>query len=174
MIVNGKALLRAKPIVGMVSEKRRDHGVSWGLAEAGYDIRVRQEVVFETFPNGMARVSIDGGWPQPGRFTLASSVESFRMPRYLVGLVKDKSTWARRGLSVFNTVIEPSWGMGEEAPPEGNYLTLELVFHGEGKLVIPAGAGIAQVLFEELEENAVYTGKYARQEDRPEPARESV
>lgn len=81
------------------------------------------------------------------------------MPNHLVGVVHDKSTWARQGLSVFNTVIEPTW--------EG-YLTLELVYHGNGELLIPAGVGIAQVLFYGLLQEASYAdGKYQNQPDEP-------
>lgn len=86
------------------------------------------------------------------------------MPCDLMGIVHDKSTWARRGLSVFNTVIEPGWH---------GFLTLELVYHGEGELIIPAGAGIAQVVFHMLEEPRAYTGKYQNQPDKPVPARSS-
>jgi dCTP deaminase len=69
---------------------------------------------------------------------LASAIEEFDMPNNLIGIVHDKSTWARRGLSVFNTVIESGWK---------GFLTLELVYHGDEELIIPAGAGIAQVMF---------------------------
>jgi dCTP deaminase len=92
------------------------------------------------------------------RFTLASAIEEFQMPDDLVGIVHDKSTWARKGLSVFNTVVEPSWK---------GYLTLELVYHGWGVLRIPAGAGIAQVLFHQITERATYRGKYQNQPARP-------
>lgn len=146
MILNGEYLLRAKPIADMVPEKRREHGVSYGLTEAGYDVRVKQEIILSPAK----------------RFTLASTVERFEMPPYLVGVVHDKSTWARLGLSVRNTVIEPAW--------EG-WLTLELTYDGDGLLVIPAGAGIAQVLFHELHAPAHYVGKYQGQEDRPVEAR---
>lgn len=80
------------------------------------------------------------------------------MPSNLVGVVHDKSTWARRGLSVLNTVIEPGWK---------GFLTLELVHHGRESLHIPAGAGIAQVIFHQTAERAEYKGKYQNQEDRP-------
>lgn len=146
MILNGQLLLDAAPIHDMVPEKRREHGVSYGLAEAGYDIRIKQDVTLS-----------------PGkRFALASTIERFQMPDHLVGIVHDKSTWARKGLSVFNTVIESGWN---------GWLTLELVYHGDGELVIPAGAGIAQILFHELHAPAAYTGKYQHQEDRPVEAR---
>ena len=40
------------------------------------------------------------------RFILASAIEEFDVPNNLLGIVHDKSSWARKGLSVFNTVIE--------------------------------------------------------------------
>lgn len=92
------------------------------------------------------------------RFRIASTFEYFQMPNNLVAIVHDKSTWARRGLSVFNTVIEPGWR---------GWLTLELVYHRWRPLKIPAGAGIAQVLFHELREPASYGGKYQDQPNRP-------
>jgi len=160
MIYNGLSLLSAAPIKDMLETKERAHGVSHGLAEAGYDIRIKQTVVFAggfTEP----RVWVDGARTS-GRFALASTVDEFHMPPYLVGVVHDKSTWARRGLSVRNTVIEPGWN---------GFLTLELVYDGSGMLEIPAGAGIAQVLFHEVASPAQYDGKYQGQEDRPVEAR---
>ncbi len=142
MIVNGKWLLAARPLEPMFDQKYKAHGVSYGLSEAGYDIRIAQTVVLHPFR----------------RFRLASTIERFKMPDDVVGVVHDKSTNARRGLSVFNTVLEPSW--------EG-WLTLELIYHGWGVLRIPEGAGIAQVLFHRIEERARYTGKYSGQPNRP-------
>jgi dCTP deaminase len=142
MIINGKSLLDDDPLWPMTSLKVRAQGVSYGLSEAGYDIRIKQDV-----------------WLFPGKsFALASSIEKFRMPNDLVGIVHDKSTWARRKLSVFNTVIEPGWV---------GFLTLELVYHGWKPLHIPAGAGIAQVIFHETTLPASYNGKYQNQENRP-------
>jgi dCTP deaminase len=186
MIVNGASLLAAAPIKDMLTTKERAHGVSYGLAEAGYDIRIKQDITFipaghyqyipEQDPNvpyvRMTRKLI--GWdtvfsydpslgPVPtegtsGRFTIASAIEEFQMPHDLVGVVHDKSTWARRGLSVFNTVIEPGWK---------GFLTLELIYHGNEPLHIKAGSGIAQILFSRVENPAAYDGKYQNQADRP-------
>jgi len=142
MIINGTRLLKAAPIKDMLTAKHRAHGVSYGLTEAGYDVRVKQDITLS---------------PQH-RFQLASTVEEFDVPARLVGIVHDKSTHARRGLSVFNTCIEPGWK---------GWLTLELVFHGDGELHIPAGAGIAQILWHELTERAEYSGKYQSQPDMP-------
>lgn len=157
MIINGLALLEAAPIKDMVSEKVREHGVSYGLGEAGYDIRIKQEMRFGK-NGGQSIHQVDAEHWKPGRFTLASAIEEFQMPSNLVGEVKDKSTWARQGLSVFNTVIEPGFVGG---------LTLELVYHGNEELHIPAGAGIAQVVFYQTMESRPYTGKYQGQSTDP-------
>lgn len=142
MIINGERLRGAAPVKPMLADKQRLHGVSHGLSEAGYDIRIAQDV-----------------WLHPlRRFALASSFEYFDMPDYMLGIVHDKSTWARRGLSVFNTVIEPGWH---------GWLTLELVYHGMMPLRIRKGSGIAQVLFHQLTDAAAYAGKYQDQPNRP-------
>jgi len=142
MVVNGKTLLDFAPIKSMLTFKQYEHGVSYGFSEAGYDIRIKQNI------------SLD---PE-NRFSIASAIEEFSMPNFLMGIVHDKSTWARRGLSVFNTVIEPGWK---------GFLTLELVYHGPGTLHISAGSGIAQVIFHEVTDPIVYRGRYQNQEDRP-------
>jgi dCTP deaminase len=146
MIVNGSKLITASPVEPMMKIKMKKHGVSFGLSEAGYDIRIAQDITLHPFK----------------RFSLASTVEHFAMPDNLIGVVHDKSTWARRSLSVFNTVIEPGWR---------GWLTLELVYHGWGVLRIPAGAGIAQVIFHQTMEKALYTGKYQHQQNEPVGAR---
>jgi len=146
MIVNRQALLAAAPIQGMVADKRYHKGFSWGLTECGYDIRIKQSV-----------------WMFPGRrFVLASSMERFALPDTLMGRVLNKSTWARLGVDAsMTTNLEPGW--------EG-FLTLELRYSGWKPIRIPAGVGIAQIIFETLSEPARYTGKYADQADRPVPA----
>lgn len=160
MIVNRQRLLELAPIKNMLSDKQRHNGVSHGLAEAGYDIRIKQDIEFIPHdPDSYGcEIYIDGQHSHSGRFTIASAIEEFDMPSCLVGIVHDKSTWARTGLSVFNTVIEPGWK---------GFLTLELVYHGRQTLRIPAGTGIAQVLFHMIHEDAAYGGKYQNQDDRP-------
>ena len=168
MVFNKERLLILKPIKDMIAgEKHISHGVTHGLTEAGYDIRIAQTIKFDpSRPKYTIEVSENGNVSfQQGRFVLASAIEEFQMPENLVGVVHDKSTWARRGLSVFNTVIEPGWK---------GFLTLELVYHGTEELLIPAGSGIAQVIFHELIIDAAYDGKYNNQEAGPQQARMSV
>jgi dCTP deaminase len=162
MVVNGIDLVTAAPIADMFVHKIKGPHTSHGLAEVGYDIRLKQEVTFMPVSdiNGYLKptVHLVDGESGKGNFCLASAMEAFQMPNYLVGIVHDKSTWARHGLSVFNTVIEPGWR---------GFLTLELVYHGQKELIIPAGSGIAQVIFHKVTRHADYVGKYQDQADKP-------
>ena len=142
MIRNGKKLYRDLPVQPMFDSKIKQHGVSHGLSEAGYDVRIKQSVTLHPFK----------------RFALASTIEYFDLPIDLVGIVHDKSTHIRRALLVGNSVVEPGWR---------GFLTLELFYFGWWPLRIPAGAGIAQVIFHQLETPAEYSGKYQGQPDRP-------
>lgn len=155
MVINGEALEFYKPVIPFVSQKiKHSSGTSYGLGEAGYDIRIKQDILFRDNMVYVGNTLVG----TPGNFTLASSIEKFRMPNHLVAIVHDKSTWARQGLSVFNTVIEPGW--------EG-FLTLELIYHGKKDLLIPSGSGIAQVIFHRIAIPASYDGKYQNQPDKP-------
>lgn len=170
MIINGKALLADPPISEMFTSKQKHNGVSHGLSEVGYDIRIKQDVWFNPPGYHFTGSPLSGpfhmvGSENPrwhsGNFVLASAIEQFDMPNDLMGIVHDKSTWARQGLSVFNTVIEPGWS---------GFLTLELVYHGNQPLHIPAGSGIAQVVFHRITQPASYSGKYQNQADEPVPS----
>lgn len=147
MIINGCTLLAAQPIKNMLAMKVRHNGVSHGLTECGYDIRIKQ-----------------GVWLFPGRsFVLASSLEEFDMPNHLMGRVLNKSTWARRGVDAsMTTNIEPGWK---------GWLTLELCYRRWKPIYIPPGTGIAQVIFETVLHPAAYQGKYQHQPDQPTRAR---
>lgn len=129
-------------------ERTVENGMSYGLSHAGYDVRIAQSIHLEK-----------------GRFELASTIERFRMPNSILGMVHDKSSWARQGLSLFNTVIEPGWH---------GFLTLELVYHGVMPLFIKAGSPIAQIVFMRLTEptEKPYEGKYQNQQSGPQAWRE--
>ena len=47
MIVNQKSLLNAKPIKNMFDKKQHTSTTSFGLSEAGYDIRLKQTITFK-------------------------------------------------------------------------------------------------------------------------------
>jgi dCTP deaminase len=160
MIANRNSLLKLSPIADMCPSKETFAGYSYGMSEAGYDIRIKQKIIFDN-RQGRNLVWVEDVLSS-GTFCLASAIERFQMPTNLVGIVHDKSTWARQGLSVFNTVIEPGWH---------GFLTLELAFKGQGLLEIPAGVGIAQVVFHVTTDLAQYDGKYQNQADKPQEAK---
>lgn len=162
MIINQKDLLALKPLDPMIEDKRKAHGVSWGLSEAGYDVRIKQDIHFY-WNSGYPEIVIED--PTTGTketiydtFCLASTIEQFQLPNSLLGIVHDKSTWARTGVAVQNTVIEPNYK---------GYLTLEITFQRRHDVHIPAGSGIAQILFHEIKTPMSYNGKYQNQEDKP-------
>ncbi|MBL1322203.1 MAG: dCTP deaminase [Methylophaga sp.] len=161
MIINGKKLLEAAPIKNMLGFKDSFSGASHGLSEAGYDIRIAEDIMFMPSKKVTIVMGADETLIESNNFVLASAYEEFQMPNNLVGIVHDKSTWARQGLSVFNTVIEPGWS---------GHLTLELVYHGSKDLHIKAGQGIAQVIFHETVCMSSYDGKYQNQKSGPQPA----
>ncbi len=174
MISNRETLLKAAPIKNMMSTKRRFDGCSHGMSEAGYDIRIAEDINFypgqrtwkfwNNHPPFIVRWQKNAEWADDmifGNFCLASTIEEFQMPSNLTGIVHDKSTWARRGLSVFNTVIEPGWN---------GFLTLELVFNGSEPIKIASGTGIAQVVFHETRQHITYDGKYQNAKAGPQEA----
>lgn len=122
------------------SERLNAFGMSYGLSSCGYDIRVAESFII---------------WPD-SKVKLASSMERFSMPDNLCGRVHDKSTWARLGLFVQNTIIEPGWC---------GYLTLELTNNSDLTREIKAGMPIAQIIFEMLDATTrqPYEGKYQNQ-----------
>lgn len=122
-------------------------GMSFGLSPAGYDVRVAEDC-----------------WLYSGMFMLASTVEHFTMPNDVLGVVHDKSTWARLGIAVQNTVIEPGWR---------GHLTLEITNHSRSPIAIEGGSPIAQIVLHRLEEptEQPYDGKYQDQESGPQQPR---
>lgn len=167
MILSGQTI-RQRGIFTPFNEKGRQRGMSYGLSQAGYDVRIDLKNVTQ---RSLVRHNASGdactGWfieLEPGGFMLASTVEHFDMPSDVVGIVHDKSTWARLGLAVQNTVAEPGWR---------GYLTIELTNHGHEPLRIYQGDPIAQVVchLTDAPVEAPYEGKYQDQERGPQKAR---
>lgn len=140
--------------------------MTYGLGPCGYDIRIgkidRKVWIGESSVpyNDPSYPTVKAWTVRPNDFILLSSLERIRLPYDLVGYVRDKSTLARRGLALQNTVLEPGW--------EG-YITLELSNHGADDVRIEEGMPIGQVMFELLDQptNKPYTGKYQDQPNRP-------
>lgn len=138
MIASNQTLWKLKPVAPMCS-RSKFNGMTYGVGPAGIDLRIAEDIYLD--PNG---------------FKLASCLERFEMPFNLLGVVHDKSTWARLGLCVQNTVIEPGWH---------GYLTIELTNHSNKLLDIKRGTPICQVVFHVLDETTSlpYEGKYQDQ-----------
>jgi dCTP deaminase len=149
----------------------RDGNISYGLSSYGYDIRVSSEFkVFTNVHNSIVDpknfddrsfVDIEGSECiiPPNSFALASTEEHFRIPRNVLVICVGKSTYARCGLIVNVTPLEPTW--------EG-YLTLEISNTTPLPAKVYGGEGIAQLLFFEGDEEpetayADRQGKYMEQ-----------
>jgi dCTP deaminase len=150
----------------------RDGKISYGLSSYGYDIRVSSEFkVFTNVYNAVvdpkrfdARSFVDVCGPEciipPNSFALARTEEYFRIPRNVLAICVGKSTYARCGLVVNVTPLEPTW--------EG-YLTLEISNTTPLPAKVYGGEGIAQLLFFEGDElpEVAYSdrkGKYMNQQ----------
>lgn len=150
------------------AESTQLHGMSFGLSSAGYDIRVGK-MNYPVSPGQEFQTPDDLDAPTsislyPGQFMLAASFERFKLPHDLLAIVHDKSTLARQGVALQNTVLEPGW--------EG-WITLELSNHGPKPVRIIAGQPIAQVVFHVLDHatEQPYRGKYQNQDAEPVPAK---
>ena len=150
-------------------ERTVANGKTYGLSSAGYDVRIDLP---NKYPDSeMMPDELRGYTPciflQRHSYRLASTLERFNMPKNVMGIVHDKSSWARKGVCVQNTVIEPGWC---------GFLTLEITNHGDESQIIKPGDAIAQIVFHFLDEQTEqpYTGKYQNQMPGPQPAIEET
>jgi dCTP deaminase len=165
-VLSAQTIRRLKPLKPLLPRTQHpESGCSFGLSACGYDIRLDQDVVL-----------------RPGEFKLASSIEKFKMPSNVVGIVHDKSTWIRRGLCVFNTVIEPGWcgfltlELKNVNPETSMPFTSEVYGYREPTIRLVAGTPIAQVIFSFLDEatEQMYEGKYQNQKRGPVAAKDGA
>lgn len=169
MILSAQTILKRK-IITPAQPRTVIRGRTFGLSAAGYDVRVdfsqgrySARQMCRNNPNPQRS---DGPPIKDGDFLLAATMEHFNMPDDVMGIVHDKSSWARQGLCVQNTVIEPGWR---------GHLTLELTYQGPGDCMVTLihGDPIAQIVFHLLDEPTVYpySGKYQDQEPGPQEVR---
>jgi dCTP deaminase len=149
----------------------REGVISYGLTSYGYDMRVADE--FKVFtnvwnvvvdpkhfdPRSFVDMKADYIDIPPNSFALARSMEYFRIPRNVSCLVIGKSTYARTGILVNITPLEPEW--------EG-FVTIEISNTTPLPARIYANEGIGQVLFFESDEECEVSyadkkGKYQGQ-----------
>lgn len=104
-----------------VEHQERDGVISYGLSSYGYDARVSDEFkIFTNVDNALvdpknfsANSFVDRKTEvcviPPNSFVLARTVEYFRIPRDVLVICLGKSTYARCGIIVNVTPLEPEW-----------------------------------------------------------------
>jgi dCTP deaminase len=135
---------------GQVRESASGKVISYGTSSYGYDVRCSDE--FKIFTNinsaivdpknfdsnSFVDVKSDVCIIPPNSFALARTVEFFRIPRDVLTICLGKSTYARCGIIVNVTPLEPEW--------EG-HVTLEFSNTTTLPAKIYANEGVAQMLF---------------------------
>src|SRR3979409_280664 len=138
-----------------VENLTREGVISYGVSSYGYDARVSDE--FKIFtnvdsaivdpknfsPNSFVDLRAPGCLISPNSFALAHTIEYCRIPRDVLVVCLGKSTYARCGIIVNVTPLEPEW--------EGQ-VTLEFSNTTPLPAKIYANEGVAQMLFFESDE----------------------
>ncbi len=154
-----------------VEAQRREGVISYGVSSYGYDARVADEFrIFTNVDNALVdpKNFSDQSFVErktdvciipPNSFVLARTVEYFRIPRDVLVICLGKSTYARCGIIVNVTPLEPEW--------EG-HVTLEFSNTTPLPAKIYANEGACQFLFLKGEGNcetsyADRAGKYMKQ-----------
>jgi dCTP deaminase len=126
--------------------------ISWGLSSYGYDVRLDNSFLVPKFDQHASlcidpknsstkdydHVVSDIIFIPPHSFILGQTIEHLRIPRDILALCIGKSTYARCGIIVNVTPLEPEW--------EGT-ITIEISNTNVKPAKIYAGEGIAQLLF---------------------------
>ena len=150
----------------------REGVISYGLSSYGYDLRVADEFKIFTNVNSTivdpkefdARSFVEFRGPTcivpPNSFALARSVEYFKIPRNVITICLGKSTYARCGIIVNVTPLEPEW--------EG-FVTLEISNTTPLPARVYSHEGLCQIIFLESDENCETSykdkkGKYQAQQ----------
>ncbi|WP_300315900.1 dCTP deaminase [uncultured Psychrobacter sp.] len=137
--------------------------ISYGTSSYGYDVRCAPE--FKVFTNVHSVVVDPKNFDEksfidivgdeciipPNSFALARTVEYFRIPRDVLTICLGKSTYARCGIIVNVTPLEPEW--------EG-HVTLEFSNTTNLPARIYAGEGVAQMLFFQSDSDDVCETSY--------------
>jgi dCTP deaminase len=167
-----KEMVRTNNMISPFENKQvRDNKISYGLSSFGYDARVSNE--FKIFTNVNSEIVDPKNFKPnnfiskkgeeciipPNSFVLSSTVEYFRIPNDVMVICLGKSTYARCGIIVNVTPLEPSW--------EGN-VTLEFSNTTPLPAKIYAKEGAAQFIFLKGNEKPDITyadrnGKYMKQ-----------
>jgi dCTP deaminase len=146
-----KQMAKSHGMIEPFADQRKRKGkISYGASSYGYDFRLADEYKVPDFtgcggvdPKKMDAIEFNdyrGRKCQipPNSFILGRSLEYFRIPRDIIVTCQGKSTYARCGLIVNVTPLEPEW--------EG-YITLSLVNAAPVPATVYSGEGIGQLVF---------------------------
>ena len=167
-----KEMAKTHNMISPFEDKQvRGTKISYGLSSFGYDARVSNE--FKIFTNINSEIIDPKNFKQnnfvskngeeciipPNSFVLSSTVEYFKIPNDVMVICLGKSTYARCGIIVNVTPLEPGW--------EG-HVTLEISNVTPLPAKIYANEGIAQFIFLKGNEKPDITyadrnGKYMKQ-----------
>ncbi len=165
-------LVRIEPFERSVKRPGR---ISYGLSSYGYDVRVgpkfkiftnvNSEVVDPKHFSARSFVDVEVG-PDgfvlipPNSFALCETVERFEIPRDMLAICVGKSTYARCGIIVNVTPLEPEW--------KGR-VTIEISNTTPLPAKIYANEGIAQIIFLRGEKvcRLSYADKQGKYQDQP-------
>tara|TARA_Y100000817_G_C16846734_1_gene540335 strand:- start:1150 stop:1704 length:555 start_codon:yes stop_codon:yes gene_type:complete len=166
-----KMVKKHKMIYPFVPKQKRKGKISYGLSSYGYDARVSSD--FKIFTNVNSAVVDPKNFKKdgfvskkskvciipPNSFVLATTIEYFKIPDNVIVICLGKSTYARCGIIVNVTPLEPGW--------EG-HVTLEFSNTTPLPAKIYANEGAAQFVFIKGNEKPQTTysqrkGKYMKQ-----------
>jgi dCTP deaminase len=150
-----KMALEQEMIKPFVESQVRENVISFGLSSYGYDLRVADE--FKIFTNVNSTIVDPKHFDErsfvefkgpvciipPNSFALARSVEYFKIPRNVLTVCVGKSTYARCGIIVNVTPLEPEW--------EG-FVTLEISNTGPLPARVYSHEGLCQIIFLESDD----------------------
>ena len=175
MILSDKTIRKLceeqKMIEPFEAKQVRDGKISYGLSSFGYDIRVGDEykVFTDVYsvvvdpkkfdPKSFVDIKADHCIIPPHSFALAATMEYFRIPKDVLVVCVGKSTYARCGIIVNVTPLEPEWR---------GYLTLEISNTTPLPAKIYSHEGLAQLLFfrGDQEPEVTYASKSGKYQDQ--------
>jgi dCTP deaminase len=141
---------RHRMIEPYAEQRKRVGKISYGASSYGYDFRLARDfkipdleaaknldpkrmdqIRFRDYSSALCRIP-------PNSYILGRSLEYFRIPRNVIVICQGKSTYARAGVIVNVTPLEPEW--------EG-FITMALVNTTPAPARLYPGEGIAQLIF---------------------------
>ncbi len=159
-------------IAPFVDHSERENTISYGLGPYGYDLRLSKDYKkikaanisidpYTTKDDDYEALSGNTIEIAANSYILGKSLEYIKIPKKILGLVFGKSTYARAGILINVTPIEPEW--------EG-FLTISISNVSGNRVKLHPLQGIAQIVFFESDLPPLYSysdlkGKYNKQND---------